>query len=112
MTAQVTQSVSNGALTTPNALTPAASDTFARTQFGPTGIQIRVITTGTATDVTVTDPTTTGLSNAGTPPTLSCPATGVRLTFIPLAAINPATDNATVNFSGARTGVTYEATRA
>lgn len=111
MTAQTSQSVSNGALTTPAALTPAASDTFARSQFGPTGILIRVITTGTATDVTITDPTATGLGNSGTPPTLSCPATGVRETLIPLAACSTATDNATVNFSGARTGVTYEAKR-
>lgn len=109
MTAQVTQSISNGALTTPSALIPAAADTFARTQFGPNGIRIRVITTGTATNVTVTDPTVTGLSNAGTPPTLACPATGARETLIPLAAINTSTDTATVNFSGALTGVTYEA---
>lgn len=112
MTAQTTQSVSNGALTTPSALTPAASDTFNRTQFGPGGIRIRVITTGTATTVTISDPTVTDLSNAGTPASLVCPSTGSRETLIPLLAINPATDTATVNFSGALTGVTYEAYRA
>jgi hypothetical protein len=111
VTAQNTQGVSNGALTTPTALTPAASDTFLRSQFGPNGIMIRVITTGTVTNVTVSDPTSTGLGNAGTPPSLACPATGSRVTLIPLAAISTATDQATVNFSGALTGVTYEAYR-
>lgn len=111
MTAQVTQSISNGVLTTPSPLTPAASDTFARSQFGPNGIRIRVITTGTATNVTVSDPGTTTLGNTGTPPTLACPTSGARETLIPLSAINTATDNATVNFSGALTGVTYEAYR-
>jgi hypothetical protein len=92
-------------------LTPAASDTFSRTQFGPNGIRIRVITTGTATTVTISDPTLTGLGNAGTPPSLVCPSTGQRETLIPLSAI-AANDTATVNFSGALTGVTYEAYRA
>lgn len=111
MTAQSTQSVVNGALTTPTPLTPAASDTFARSQFGPNGIRIRVITAGTPTNVTVSDPNTTALGNAGTPPTLACPATGSRETLIPLSAINSATDLATVNFS-ALTAVTYEAYKA
>jgi hypothetical protein len=111
MAAVTAQSVSNGALTTPAAITPAASDTIARGEFGPNGIMIRVITTGTATDLTITDPTKTGLGNAGTPPTLTCPATGARKTIIPLSAISSANDQAQINFSGARTGVTYELDR-
>lgn len=111
MTAQVTQSVSNGALTTPSPLTPAAADTIARSQFGPNGVQVRIITTGTATTLTVSDPTTTGLGNVGTLASQTAPATGARMAFIPLAAINPSTDVATLNWSGALTGVTYEAYR-
>lgn len=111
MTAQSTQSVSNGALTTPAALTPAATDTIARAQFGPTGVLIRIITTGTATTLTVTDPTTTGLGNVGTLAAQTAPATGSRLAFIPIAAISPTADTATLNWSGALTGVTYEAVR-
>lgn len=112
MTAQSTQGVSNGALTTPTALTPAASDTIARSQFGPNGVLLRIITTGTATTLTVSDPTTTGLGNVGTLASQTCPSTGSRLAFIPLAAINPAdSDRATLNFSGTLTGVTYEAIR-
>lgn len=111
MTAQSTQSVVNGALTTPTPLTPASVDTIARAQFGPTGVLIRIITTGTATTLTVSDPTTTGLGNVGTLASQTAPATGSRMAFIPLAAINPATDTATLNWSGALTGVTYEAYR-
>lgn len=107
MTLQVSQSIAQAG-TTPSALTPAASDTIHEGSFGPTGVIARVITTGTATDVAVTDPGTTGLGNAGTPVPLVAPATGARMLYIPRAAINPATGLATVTFSGARTGVTYE----
>lgn len=108
MAAVTAQSASNGALATPTPITPSASDTVLRSQFGPTGLHVRVKTTGTATTLTVTDPTTTGLGNAGTVPSLTCPSTGERVTFIPLAAINSASDVATLNFSGALTGVSYE----
>lgn len=111
MTAQNTQSVSNGALTTPATLTPAAADTIARNQFGPTGVLLTITTTGTATTLTVSDPTTTGLGNVGTLASQTCPATGVRWAFIPLLAINSGTDLATLNWSGALTGVTYTAAR-
>lgn len=111
MTAQTTQSVSNGALTTPTPLTPAAADTIDASQFGPTGVLLRIITTGTATTLTVSDPLPTALGNVGTLASQVCPATGSRLAFIPPAAINKTTNVATLNFSGALTGVTYEAIR-
>lgn len=115
MTLQVTQSVavpSGGAFTTPTALTPAATDTFAEASFGPSGILLVVITTGTATNVTVLDPgATPGLGYAGTVPSLSGTATGHRAVVVPKAAISPATGLATVGFSGALTGVTYYAFR-
>lgn len=111
MTAQLTQSVSNGVLTTPTPLTPAATDTIARTQFGPTGVLLRLITTGTATTLTVSDPTVTDLGNVGTLASQTCPATGSRMAFVPILAIAGGTDLATLNFSGALTGVTYEAYR-
>jgi hypothetical protein len=108
MAAVTTQSVSNGALTTPAAITPAAADTIARAQFGSTGVLVRIITTGTATTLTVSDPTTTDLGNVGTLAAQTAPATGVRMAFIPLTAISPSADTATLNWSGALTGVTYE----
>lgn len=110
MALQASQTVSAGALSTPAAITPAASDTIAESSFGPAGVLLRVITTGTPTTVTVLDPGLTGSSNPGTPPALAAPATGVRETLIPRSAINPATSLATVTFS-AQTGVTYELKR-
>lgn len=94
--------------TTPAAITPTASDTIASGQFGPNGCLMRVITTGTATTVAVQDPTFTDLGNAGTVPGVICPATGARMIFIPALSVNLSSQNATVTFSGALTGVTYE----
>ena len=108
MALQVSQSITAAALLTPTAITPSASDTFAESSFGTTGMVIRVITTGTATNVGVQDPTVTGLGYAGTVPTLAAPSTGARMLLIPRAAISPSTGLATVTFSGALTGVTYE----
>lgn len=94
--------------TTPAPLTPAASDTFSAACFGRQGMVMRVITTGTATDVAVLDPGRTPIGNAGTVAPVSCPSTGVRKILVPTSAVDPATGVATVTFSGARTGVTYE----
>ena len=97
--------------TTPAAITPTASDTIAESSFGPTGVVMRVITTGTATNVAVLDPgVTPGLGNPGTVTPVACPATGVRKILIPRSAIN-SSGVATVTFSGALTGVTYELDR-
>jgi hypothetical protein len=115
MTLQVSQSVAvpgGGVLTTPTALTPAATDTISQDSFGPTGLICFVVTTGTQTDLTVLDPTVTDISYAGTVPTLTGTATGHRAIFIPKAAINLATGLATITFSGARTGVSYYLFRA
>lgn len=116
MTLQATQSIavpSSGALTTPNALTPAATDTFAESSFGPNGLWLLVITTGTSTNVTVLDPgVTPGLGYAGTVPSLTGTATGHRAVFVPRSAVNPSTGVASVTFSGALTGVTYYAFKA
>jgi hypothetical protein len=94
--------------TTPAAITPSASDTIAAGQFGSGGCLMRVITTGTTTNVVVTDPGLSPMGNAGTSATVAAPATGVRMIYISPAAVNPATGVATVTFSGALTGVTYE----
>lgn len=94
--------------TTPSAITPSASDTIASGQFGSNGAFLRVITTGTATNVSVLDPGLTPSGNAGTVAAVAAPSTGVRMIFIPLSAIDSTTGNATVTFSGALTGVTYE----
>lgn len=108
MAAVTTQSLTASALTTPTPITPTASDTILDAQFGPNGVIVRVITTGTSTNVGVTDPGLTALGNAGTSVSLAAPSTGARMFLLPRAAINPATGVATLTFSGALTGVTYE----
>jgi len=107
MTLQTPQSVVTTG-TTPSAVTPTASDTFPLSNFGPNGMFLRVITTGTATNVAIQDPGLTGISNPGTVTPVACPATGVRMILIPVAAVSQSTNVATVTFSGALTGVTYE----
>jgi hypothetical protein len=99
---------------TPAPVAVAASDTIAATQFGPTGCILRVINAGGTQDsVTITDPNLSVLGNAVTAPTpVVVPiTTGVRMIFIPLAAINQATQLATVNHSFTTT-VTCELYRA
>lgn len=93
--------------TTPSAFTPTASDTFPAANFGPNGLFLRVITTGTSTNVAVLDPGFTASSNPGTVTAVAAPATGVRMVLIPRTAID-STGVATVTFSGALTGVTAE----
>lgn len=110
MTLQVSQAVIATGIT-PTSLTPAATDTIAAGSFGPNGINARIVTTGTATDFAVLDPNKTVQGNPGTVTAVSCPATGVRKVFIPLSAVDQNTGVATVTFSGARTGVSYELDR-
>ena len=110
MTLQASQTAappSSGVLTTPTPLTPAATDTISEASFGPNGLLMFVVTTGTTTNVTVLDPTVSDLGYAGTVPTLTGTATGHRMVTIPRSAINPATQLASVTFSGALTGVSY-----
>jgi hypothetical protein len=107
MAAVTSQSLSSAALTTPAVITAASSDTIAEGQFGANGCIVRVISTGTLTNVSISDPGVTPQGNPGTVPSLATPATGNRMLFIPRSAINPTTGNATINFSSI-TGITYE----
>lgn len=93
--------------TTPTPITPTASDTIAQAQFGPNGCLLRCITTGTPSNITVSDPGTTALGNPGTASAVALVATGSKMIKIPTAAINPSTGNATVT-SSSQTGLTYE----
>lgn len=107
MAVVTSQSLPSGALTTPSPITPSASDTIAEAQMGPNGCLMRVITTGTSTNVSILDPGYSPMANAGTAASLAAPATGSRMLPIPRAALNTS-GVATVTFSGALTGVTYE----
>jgi hypothetical protein len=108
MTLNAVQSVVTAG-TTPGPFTPTASDTFAAGDIVPGGgMVLRVVTTGTATNVAVLDPNVTTQGNPGTVTPVACPATGVRYILVPPSAVN-ASGVATVTFSGALTGVTYDA---
>lgn len=106
MALQTPQSVV-AAGTTPAAFSPNASDTIPGSTAGPNGWFLRVITTGTATNVAILDPGFSAISNAGTVVPVAAPATGIRMILVPRGAID-STGVATVTFSGARTGVTCE----
>jgi hypothetical protein len=92
--------------TTPNPITPTASDTIPASAFGPNGCFLRVITTSTASNVSVLDPTTTALNNPGTVTALAVPAGVARMVLVPKAAIN-SSGFATVT-SSSQAGMTYE----
>lgn len=92
--------------TTPVPITPTASDTIPGSTAGPNGWFLRVITTGTASNISVADPGTTAISNPGTVTPLAAPATGVRMLLIPRAAINSSGVVTVTNTS--ITGMTYE----
>lgn len=95
--------------TTPAPFTPTASDTIAAADILSTGgCILRVVTTGTSTNVSILDPNVTVQGNPGTVTAVACPSSGVRYILVPVAAINSATQVATVTFSGALTGVTYD----
>lgn len=106
MTLQASQSIVQAG-TTPTPITATSSDTIAEPSFGPNGVAMRIITSGTATNVSVLDPGVTGQGNPGTVTPLAAPATGVRMLLIPRSSINGNTNQATVTFSSI-TGVTYE----
>src|SRR5689334_9965285 len=73
--------------TTPSAITPSASDTIAASSFGVIGVFLRVITTGTATNVAILDPGNTAQGNPGTVTPVAAPATGVRMILVPNTAV-------------------------
>lgn len=92
--------------TTPSAITPTASDTIPGSTAGPNGWFLRVITTGTASNISVLDPGFSAISNPGTVTPLAAPATGVRMLLIPRGAINSSGLVTITNTSV--TGMTYE----
>ncbi len=92
--------------TTPNAITPTASDTISIATSGPNGWLLRVITSGTASNISVLDPNNTVQGNPGTVTPLAAPATGVRMLFIPRSAAGSA-GIVTVT-SSSQTSLTYE----
>ena len=98
-----------GAIATPN--NASASDTLTQAQVGATGINLRIQTTGTGSNVTISDGGATPVSNPGTPSAIVMAATQVRYAYISPAQVNLGTGLVTIT-STSQTGLTYEATQA
>lgn len=108
MAALTSQGIAQAGIT-PSPVAVGATDTIARSQFGPNGCLMRVINAGGSPDnVSVADPNLTASSNPGTVTPVAVPATtGVRMIFIPLTAISPSNDQAQITHSF-QTSVTCE----
>lgn len=102
-------------MTVPQGPTPAtvtrnaatASDTITQTQVGATGCVLRIETTGTVSNVTVSDAGTSGANNPATVTAIAMPATGQRLLFVSPTQVNLATGLVTIT-SSSQTGLFYE----
>jgi hypothetical protein len=92
--------------TTPVPITPTASDTIPGSTAGPNGWFLRIITTGTASNISVLDPGATAIGNSGTVVPVAAPATGVRMVLVPRAATN--SSGVVTVTSSSQTGLTYE----
>ena len=99
--AALTSTSSSQAGTAPAPVAVSASDTIAAAEFGPIGVDLRVINQGgTQDNVTVLDPNLTVIGGTGTLAPVAVPiTTGVRTIFIPRAALHPVTRVATVQHS-------------
>jgi hypothetical protein len=108
MTLVAAQSVGNLALVTPTSNSVTVSDTISGNDIIPTGgCLLRITTSGTVINVSVLDPNSTVQGNPGTVSALVMPSSGSRYLLVPVAAVNPSTNVATVTFS-TTTGGTYE----
>jgi hypothetical protein len=109
------------ALLTPVSVTSAAttiaplavttSDTISGSDIGADGVLLNVINgSGSPINVTLLDPGTTAVGNAGTAVAQAVPASGDRWFRISYVHVNSATGVATVTYSSATT-VTYKLIR-
>lgn len=107
MTLNAAQTVTAAGLTA-SPYSATTSDTVSAVDIIPAGgVVMRIITTGTAANVSVLDPNSTIQGNPGTVTAITTAATGTKYLYIPPAAVNSGTSVATVTFS-TTTGVTYD----
>jgi hypothetical protein len=110
--AALTLTVPTAAGTVVTPLTPTASDTIASSLLGEAGCNLRVQTTGTSTNLTISDAGSTPAGNTTTATPYTITATQIRLIYISPKRADLATQLVTITASGALTGVTYELTPA
>lgn len=110
--AQLTAVSVTSAATTVTATAVSASDTIAQADIGTNGALLNVINgSGGSINVTLSDPGSTALGNAGTTTPQAVGAGVDRWFRISPGHVNPATGFATVTYSGT-TSVTYKLVRA
>lgn len=88
----------------------AGGDTVALTANNDDRCFLQVTTSGTATNVTIADPGTTGAGNPGTTTPIALGATATKLIALPPGAVNTATGQVSITYS-AVTGVSVAALR-
>jgi len=87
--AALTSTSSTLAGTAPAPVAVSASDTIAAAQFGPTGVDVRVINGGGSPDtVAITDPNLTVMGSTAVNPGGSVTNGTTKTFFVPLSAIN------------------------
>jgi hypothetical protein len=97
-----------GTGTVVTALTPTASDTIAASLLGDQGCVLRIQTTGTSSNITISDAGSTPAGNTTTATAITQTATQIRSVFISPKRADLVTQVVTITASGALTGMTYE----
>jgi hypothetical protein len=94
--------------TSPSAVSVSTSDTIASTQFGASGVHVRVINAGATTDtVTIVDPNLTIIGSTASNPTVTVVGTSTKVIYVPLGAVSASTGSATIQHS-TTTSITCE----
>jgi hypothetical protein len=94
-----------GAICTP--ASASASDTVNQTQLGSSGVNLRISTAGTTSNVTISDSGATPSSNPGTVTPIAMGATEVRYAYISPSQANLGTGLVTIT-SSSQTNLKYE----
>jgi hypothetical protein len=85
----------------------SASDTISQAQLGTSGVNLRIATAGTTSNVTISDASLTpGASNPATTTPIAMAATQIRVVYISPAQCAPG-GNVTIT-SSSQTALTYE----
>lgn len=106
--AALTLTVPTAAGTVVTGTTPTASDTISSALLGDAGCILRCQTTGTLTNLTVSDAGSTPAGNPTTATAIAMTATQIKMIYISPKRADLTTGLVTLTASGALTGVTYE----
>lgn len=85
----------------------SASDTITQTQLGTAGVNLRISTAGTTSNVSISDSGATPSSNPGTVTPIAMGATEVRYAYISPTQVNLGTGLVTIT-STSQTNLKYE----